>query len=154
MSYYCNHCSLLAIQQEALRKYAVVPIVTRRTDSPVQVGPHLLPAGCTININIQSVHHDPTYWPDPMTFDPRRFFSNPKPYTFLPFIDGPRNCLGQHLALLESKMVLALLTQRYNFKLVGGEVVTELGSLDRDPRHRYMVPVIPEHDFSVTVSRK
>lgn len=28
---------------------------------------------------------------------------------FVPFIQGPRNCLGQHFALLEARVVLGLL---------------------------------------------
>lgn len=53
----------------------------------------------------QGVHERPDLWPEPMRFDPGRFEKSIAPYTFLPFIDGPRNCLGQHLSLLESKVL-------------------------------------------------
>ena len=105
-----------------------------------------------------------------MTFDPHRFIMDdpknnnnkkPEPYTFLPFIDGPRNCLGQHLALLESKMVLGLLTQRYHFQMASSQdneppiIQTELhGALDRDPRHRYIVPVSVKKALMVKVTKK
>jgi Cytochrome P450 len=36
-----------------------------------------------------------------------------EPFTYLPFIARPRNCVGQHLALLESKIVVAMLWQQY-----------------------------------------
>lgn len=52
----------------------------------------------------QAVHERADLWPEPMRFDPSRFSETLAPYTFLPFIDGPRNCLGQHLSLLESKV--------------------------------------------------
>lgn len=131
-------------------------MVTRQVVTPVDFGPHPVPAGATLLIAIQAVHRDPNYWPDPMKFDPHRFTdpdNRPAPYTFLPFIEGPRNCLGQHLALLESKMVLGLLTQRYNFSF-NEQVQTELNGQDSDPRHRYMVPIIPKKEMLVTVSRK
>jgi cytochrome P450 len=131
-------------------------MVTRQVVTPVDFGPHPVPAGITLLIAIQAVHRDPNYWPDPMKFDPHRFTdpnNRPAPYTFLPFIEGPRNCLGQHLALLESKMVLGLLTQRYNFSFQE-QVQTELDGQDSDPRHRYMVPIIPKKEMLVTVSRK
>lgn len=111
---------------------------------------------------MQAIHHDPTIWSEPMKFDPYRFVSRetkepivPEPYTFLPFIAGPRNCLGQHLALLESKMVIGLLTQRYHFSLPKGETI-EVGKWgpENDPRHRFMVPVIPKKELVVNVSRK
>ncbi|GKY97402.1 hypothetical protein MPSEU_000698700 [Mayamaea pseudoterrestris] len=147
-----------ATLRESLRKYSVVPLVARRTiaDMHIQDEGHnyLLPKGSSLLLNIQAVHHDPSLWPEPMKFDPQRFLGKePEPYTFLPFIAGPRNCLGQYLALLESKMVISLLLQRYRFQRPDG------GSLDawssnNDPRHRYMVPVIPAKELMVRVSRK
>lgn len=74
-------------------------------------------------------------WPEPLAYQPDRFLEPPKPFTFLPFIDGPRNCLGQHLALLESKIVLATLCQRFTFEAAGGEAAGR--------KHPSMVPVIP-----------
>ena len=136
--------------QEALRKYSVVPTVSRTVIDDTEVGPHVVPKGTSLFISIQGVHLDPKIWPNPMRFDPMRFCEPspiPKPYTFMPFIEGPRNCLGQHLALLESKMVLGLLMQRYKFTLkspMGG-----------NPKHQYMVPVIPKAGYDdVYVSKR
>ena len=117
-------------------------------------------------ISIQSIHHNPRFWPDPQRYDPDRFVSGsggdsgktdddaddphrPAPYTFVPFIEGPRNCLGQYLALLESKIVLSMLVQRYHMKIVSR--LTDGGKV---PRHRYMVPVIPDGAVEVLVSRR
>jgi hypothetical protein len=70
---------------------------------------------------VQCVHNQ---WRDPVEFRPERFMpggeydefdESVRPYMFLPFIQGPRNCLGQHLALLEARIVLALLTKRFKF---------------------------------------
>jgi cytochrome P450 len=98
-------------------------------------------------IAIQAVHHDSKYWPNPMKFDPSRFVNEkPKPYTFLPFIDGPRNCLGQYLALLESKMVISLLVQRYHLELVNKK--------DGDPRHKFIVPISPDGRMDVKCRRR
>jgi cytochrome P450 len=130
-------------------------------------------------INMQAVHLNPQIWPQPLKFDPSRFLSDPdrkdtqtssqaaagknddkpiQPFTYLPFIAGPRNCLGQHLALLESKMVIALLLQRYDFELCpvkhAHTIDAEDWSNGRDPRHRFMVPIIPKEEVWVTVQRK
>jgi cytochrome P450 len=141
-----------ACLKESLRLYSVVPVVMRQISQPVQVENHIIPKNTSVTINIQSVHHNETYWPKPMHYDPSRFTESksPKPYTFIPFIDGPRNCLGQYLALLESKMVVALIAQRYDFKLNNPDFVRD----GCDPRHRYIVPISPKDCLDVTVSKK
>jgi cytochrome P450 len=117
---------------------------------------YLIPKGSSIMCNIQAVHLNPAIWPNPMCFDPDRFIGQtPAPYTFLPFIAGPRNCLGQYLALLESKMVISLIGLRYTLSLPDGEKVSvENWEGSHDPRHRYMVPVIPREELIVHVKRK
>jgi len=73
-----------------------------------------VPAGTTIIIGIQGVHMNPEVWQQPTQFDPSRFVlpeETDDPYAFLSFIQGPRNCLGQHLALLEARIVLGLLAK-------------------------------------------
>ena len=57
---------------------------------------------------------NPEVWQQPTQFDPSRFVlpeETDDPYAFLSFIQGPRNCLGQHLALLEARIVLGLLAK-------------------------------------------
>ena len=77
---------------------------------------------------------------DPQEFRPERFLPGGeydqfedeiRPYMFLPFIQGPRNCLGQYFALLESRYVLASLLKRFEFSLmdktavVPGDIIPE-----------------------------
>jgi cytochrome P450 len=137
--------------KEALRKYSVVPMVARRIVRDMYVQDqgtdYFLPAGNPVLVHLQAIHRNPALWPDPLRFDPTRFLQKnpPAPFTFVPFIAGPRNCLGQHLALLESKMVLSMLLQRYDLEVVGDSPTGP------DPRHRFMVPVIPEKEVWVRV---
>ena len=163
-----------ACLRELLRKYSVVPTVSRRmiqsTDMPNEFNSYYtLPKNTSVFISIQAVHHNPNYWVNPKVFNPYRFLkeddnnddnddNNDKahivPYTFLAFIDGPRNCLGQYLSLLESKIVLSRLIQKYDFRFVN-ETLDNLKNKDYDPRHRIMVPVVPRDGVvSVFVKRK
>lgn len=121
--------------RESLRKYSVVPTLVRMADEDVDVGPYHLPKGTTVMINVQGVHHNPEYWPEPLVYRPERFLSEIAPYTFIPFIEGPRMCMGQYLSVLEAKVMLSLLVHKVTF-----ESVNE----DAGEKHPFMVPIIPK----------
>ena len=133
--------------RESLRKYSVVPTVVRNVSQDTRIGEYFFSKGTKIMVNMQGAHHTAENWPEPKSFRPTRFsaqnLENIKPYTFIPFIDGPRNCLGQYLSLLESKCVLSMLIKRYRFVLTNPE-----GAGDKHP---FMVPIIPGpgHHFKV-----
>ncbi len=105
-----------------------------------------IPKGSNVMINIQGAHWNETNWPEPGTYKPERFYEEIKPYTFLPFIDGPRMCLGQFLSLLESKVVLSLLVQNYDFEVVN--------TLNAGKTHPFMVPIIPKEGHIMRVTRR
>ena len=73
------------------------------------------------------MHRDLRYFDDPEVFQPERWLNgleNRLPAgAYFPFGDGPRRCIGQGFALLESALVLATIAQKYRFKLVPGHPV-------------------------------
>ncbi|CAK1596657.1 unnamed protein product [Parnassius mnemosyne] len=66
--------------------------------------------GESVIIPAWAIHHDPKYFPDPEKFDPERFSEENKhlikPFTYMPFGLGVRNCLGSRFALCEMKVML------------------------------------------------
>ena len=46
---------------------------------------------------------------------------------FRPFEKGPRDCIGQELAMLEARIVLALTLRKFNFKEAYEELDARLG---------------------------
>lgn len=78
-------------------------------------------AGMSILIPIDSLHNDPRYWEKPNEFDPERFSADRKhnitKFTFLPFSEGPRMCVGMRMALLQIKACLAMLLKKYSLEL-------------------------------------
>ncbi|XP_011869801.1 PREDICTED: probable cytochrome P450 6a13 [Vollenhovia emeryi] len=77
--------------------------------------------GTPILIPIYGLHHDPRYWEDPKVFDPDRFSPERKQslerFAFLPFGDGPRQCVGMRMALLQIKACLATFLKNYSLEL-------------------------------------
>ncbi|XP_036149720.1 cytochrome P450 6a2-like [Monomorium pharaonis] len=77
--------------------------------------------GTEIVIPIQSLHKDSQYWEHPEEYDPERFnpekkHSNEK-FTYLPFGEGPRMCVGMRMAQLQMKAGLATVLKKYRMEL-------------------------------------
>jgi cytochrome P450 len=62
------------------------------------------------------LHRHPDYWERPDAFDPERFDpgrGNGRPrFAYFPFGGGPRQCIGQGMALVEAQLVLATVLGR------------------------------------------
>ena len=69
-----------------------------------QFGGLKIPAGMKIRFPLHAIHHNPEFWPEPDIFKPERFLKenlhNIKPFTFLPFGGGPRECIGKKYNLI------------------------------------------------------
>ncbi|XP_054165716.1 cytochrome P450 3A2-like [Oppia nitens] len=109
---------------ETLRKYPPALRLEREAQENIDLGDTgiQLEKGALCEIPIYAIHHDPEYYPEPDRFNPDRFMPENRhllrPYTYLPFGVGPRNCIGMRFALLEGKLALAKLSQRFRFKRV------------------------------------
>ncbi|KAL5220958.1 hypothetical protein ABZP36_025671 [Zizania latifolia] len=108
---------------EVLRLYTPITALQRQTYKPTELGGVRYPAGVVLMLPLLSVHHDKDVWgPDADEFRPERFAqgiskaSRDAP-AFFPFGWGPRICIGQNFALLEAKMGLAMILQRFSFGL-------------------------------------
>ncbi|KAJ8973165.1 hypothetical protein NQ317_007506 [Molorchus minor] len=105
------------VVSETLRKWPNAVAIDRVCTKPYTIPPATpnekpvhLKEGVNIWIPIFAIHRDPQYYPDPDRFDPERFNDENKgdikPYTYMPFGLGPRNCIGSRFGLLETKIVL------------------------------------------------
>ncbi|KAI5008429.1 hypothetical protein ZWY2020_009477 [Hordeum vulgare] len=94
----------------------------RTANRDVELGGCVVPAGTELLIPILAVHHDEEHWgSDATDFNPARF-GDERPLrrhqmAFMPFGGGERVCIGQNLALIEAKVALAVVLQRFAFRL-------------------------------------
>ena len=78
--------------------------------------------------SIWTLHHDPRWFPEPEAFKPERFLPgapNVPRGAFMPFGAGPHVCIGQHFAMLEMKLIAALLLSRAAWSFPPGEDLPE-----------------------------
>lgn len=85
---------------------------------------HPLPKGTWIVMSPYVTHRIPELFPDPYHFKPERWQSEyHSAYEFMPFSAGPRYCIGTSLGMMQLKIALSILLQRYSFTLRKGAKV-------------------------------
>jgi len=117
-----------AVLNESLRIRSPVGMMVRKVSKNTEVDGYAIKAGSLAVFNIYNVHHHPDFWTEPERFDPSRFLSNEsRRFSFMPFGAGERVCIGNHFAMLESQLLLAMIIQAYDIELLNpGEAEMEM----------------------------
>lgn len=110
---------LVATINESMRRRPVLPNAEPRlVKQEIEIGGVRYPPGVVLIVSAYLVHHDPAIYPDPYEFRPERFLESaggkaPGTYTWLPFGGGRRRCLGASFAVLEMKVVISAVLERF-----------------------------------------
>jgi enediyne biosynthesis protein E7 len=129
----------LMVLQESMRLYPPIYIFSRSATQADDIGGYHVPAGTTISMSPFAMHRHPDYWDDPETFNPERFqperVAARHRFTYIPFAAGPRQCIGHVFALMEARLVLATIAQRYRLRLVPGHPIEVQAAITLRPRY-------------------
>lgn len=125
---------------ETLRLHPAVPQVgPRRVLADTTLRGYHIPAGSRFLVSIYNIHRHPDFWASPTVFDPDRWTAanSEKQHrlAFMPFGAGPRLCIGNSLAMMEMQLLIALVVQRYELRLVAGKPIEPVVSIIMRPRH-------------------
>ncbi|XP_074557259.1 cytochrome P450 CYP72A616-like [Curcuma longa] len=118
-----NHLKTVTmILYEVLRLYPPAIGAGRQVFKSTKIGDVVYPPGVLLLLSFLQVHHDPDFWgKDADEFKPERFaegmYKASEKNAFFPFGGGHRVCIGQNFALLEAKLALCLILQRFSFDL-------------------------------------
>ena len=117
---------LNAVCQETLRIYPVAMLTFPRVvQQPVELIGYKLEPGQVVIGCIYLLHQREDIYPDHQQFKPERFLKREfSPYEFFPFGGGKRRCIGEALAQLELKLVLATIIANYDLELTSKQPET------------------------------
>ncbi|EDW02010.1 GH20136 [Drosophila grimshawi] len=109
---------------ETLRLYTIVPFLVRKalSDYVVPGNPkYVIEKGTQVIMPAAAYHRDEDFYPDPEKFDPDRFSAENvaarDSVEWLPFGDGPRNCIGMRFGQMQSRVGLAQLIRNFKFSV-------------------------------------
>ena len=112
---------LKAVIQETLRLYPPLWMFDRRALGPDDLAGAKVAPGDLVIFCPYAIHRLPELWPDPEAFRPERFEAGHEEqknkFAYLPFSAGPRTCIGNSFAILESQIIMGTLLSRFRARL-------------------------------------
>lgn len=118
------------VVKESLRMASIVPWLPRLLLEDCELQGYKIKKGWSINIDVKSVHFDPSLYTEPYNFNPSRFDEEAnKPYSFLAFGSGGRTCLGINLAKAMMLVFLHRLVNTYRWEVTDRDARIEKWAL-------------------------
>ena len=134
------------VVSESLRLRPPAWAIGRRAIADVEIGGVPIPAGSVVVVSPWLLQRDPRWWRDPEVFRPERWSPEGsvgrRRDVFLPFGAGPRRCLGEPFAWMESVLLLSTIARRWRFRPVSDRPVELQAVVTLRPRHG--LPMVAE----------
>jgi len=139
---------LTMVLQESMRLYPPAWVIGRRSIQADCIGSYGIPADAGIGIYPYLIHRHPQFWNRPDEFNPENFTpaaSAGRPrFAYFPFGAGTRVCIGNHLAMLELKLCLAMFMQRFHVSVPA----------DYEPQLQPQITLSPPDDMPLQLRRR
>jgi cytochrome P450 len=110
------------ILAESMRLYPPAWLIARVAVDDHDVRGYTIPRGAIVVLSPWIAHRNSTHFPEPERFEPDRWRQerqNARPrFSYFPFGGGSRGCMGEAFAWIEGVLLLAVIAQRWRFRLV------------------------------------
>ncbi len=124
------------VLQESMRLLPVIAVVGRQAIEPITIQGHPLPKNSSIIVSPWTLHRRADIYPEPLTFKPDRFADhNISKSAYIPFSGGPRACIGQGFAMMQMRINLAMILQRYRLSLPSDYVFKPIFNFNTRPKN-------------------
>lgn len=127
------------VLDEALRLYPPAWVFERQAVVADKLGDYDIAPGAIVGLCPYVLHRHPDHWENPEGFDPDRFLperSEKRPrYAYLPFGGGPRTCVGNHFAMMEAQILLAMIVRDHCLELEPSHPIVLDPSITLRPKH-------------------
>ena len=108
------------------------PFGARIAMQATELGGYLIPAGTEVLVSLYHTHHMPELYPEPECFNPNRWLAIGVPsFEYIPFGGGSHMCIGGPFGMMETKIVLAMMLQRFRLAFVAGRRIDGSGGCSR-----------------------
>ena len=131
------------IVDEALRLYPPAAFLARTAQKADTLCGREVRPNDTVILPIYALHRHHALWQNPDAFDPDRFLTAPQRFSYLPFGDGPRICIGASFALQEAVIILATLLARFRYAGIPGKTPKPVMILTLRPQGGVWLEVEP-----------
>jgi cytochrome P450 len=125
--------------EESLRLHSPIHSISRVALVDNTVGGYFIPKDATVCISMYALHRLPQLWPEPEVFDPARFepqrVAARSRFAYLPFAAGHRNCIGAGQAMIELKLIVARIAQRYTLDVAPDQKIEPAPGTTMYPRY-------------------
>ncbi len=135
--------------KESMRLLPPVPWNGRVTSQPTQLGGYDLPKGTEVFVSIYQTHHLPEIYSQPEKFNPQRWEFEPTMFEYNPFSAGSRICIGAGFAMMEIKIVLSMLLQKYRLEYIQNQTIDRFGLIVMAPKNGIKM-IVRQQDSNFT----
>ncbi len=126
-----------AVILESMRLHPPAYVLGREAIRDTEIGGYRIPKGMTIFMAQWVTQRDPRWWDQPEKFRPERWLDgstkNLPKFAYFPFGGGPRICIGNTFAIMETVVVLTEVVRRFHFERTSNEPIPPMPSITVRP---------------------